>query len=139
MKVTKLIREYVEDEVRKAFDDKKNPYSEQAKKDRELIESFKAQLRAEQQEKINAFIETTGMLDAWRDFKPYRVDSSAPAFTAAATPAMMQEAKFKEKIVQAKKNRTREIMLQLELGANRAELNEMLSNLLSDVGEWGEA
>ena len=133
MKVTKLIREYVEEEVRKAYDSKQNPYVEQAKKDREMIKAFTEHLLEEQKKEIEVFIEANGLVDSWHSYRPYKSSAQAPSFTAAATEAMVKEAQFKEELAAAKRNKIREIMLQLELGANRAELNAMLSSLLEGV------
>lgn len=40
MKVTKLIREYVEERVSKVYDAKENPYAYQAELDKKKLEDF---------------------------------------------------------------------------------------------------
>jgi hypothetical protein len=46
MKVTKLIREYVEEQVAKVYDSRENPYSAQADVDRQKLEALEQELAA---------------------------------------------------------------------------------------------
>jgi hypothetical protein len=134
MKVTKLIREYVTDEVSKVYDAKVNPYSEQAKIDKEKIEAFAEELRKRQHEDIKKFAFENDLLEeTWRNsIRPYEVATSIPSFHYACTQSMLDEKKWREENTKAKNAKVRDIIISLELGATRHELNDMLAELLKE-------
>lgn len=134
MKVTKLIREYVEEQVSKVYNAKENPYSEQATLDRQKLKDFTHELHEQQKEAIVKFLSENELFeDDWRGFRR-KTDASTnvPCFDYCKTQAIMDEKKWKEENERAKKAKIREIMLSLELGANRQELNDMISKLMED-------
>jgi hypothetical protein len=134
MKVTKLIREYVTDEVSKVYDAKVNPYSEQAKIDRETLTTFTEYLRTQQRESIKEFIADKALFEeGWKGLRPYEISLSVPSFYYVKTQAMIDEKKWNEENNHAKNVKIRDIILSLELGANRQELNDMLAELLKEA------
>jgi hypothetical protein len=134
MKVTKLIREYVEEQVAKVYDAKVNPYSEQAESDRQMLKAFEEKLRTQQREAIEKFISENELFeDGWGGLKPKTVSTTVPGFTYTLTRAIIDEKKWKEENKKAKNAKVREIILTLELGANRQELNDMIAKLMEDV------
>jgi hypothetical protein len=134
MKVTKLIREYVTDEVSKVYDAKVNPYSEQAKIDREILKTFTEYLRTQQRESIEEFISDKALFEeCWKGVRPYEISLSVPSFHYVKTQAMIDEKKWNEENTHAKNVKIRDIILSLELGANRQELNDMLAELLKEA------
>lgn len=131
MKVTKLIREYVEEEVGKVYDAKVNPYAEQAKLDYQKIKDFEEQLNEIKYKAVQAFILENGIYN--RNSREPVEPSSNPSLFSWRTKAMLDEQDWKAKNNDIKKAKIREIMLALELGANRQELNEMIAKLLEDT------
>lgn len=133
MKVTKLIREYVTDEVSKVYDSKVNPYSEQAKLDKQMLDAFTELLRTQQRESIKAFMSENELFtEHWGEVKPYTISLSVPSFSYIKTKAMLDEKKWNDNNIKAKNAKIRDIMVSLELGANRHELNAMLAELLKE-------
>ena len=134
MKVTKLIREYVEEQVGKVYAAKVNPYSEQAEIDRQKLKAFEEELRTQQREAIEKFLSENEVFeDGWGGIKPHRVSTNTPGFTYALTRAIIDEKKWRAENDKSKNAKIREIMLSLELGANRQELNDMISKLMEDA------
>lgn len=135
MKITKLIREYVEEQVSKVYDAKQNPYSEQAALDRQKIEDFKAYLKKQQAETIKQFtLENELYTSNWSGSKvtPYEVHTEIPYFGSTYTKTMLDEIDWNEANIKAKNAKIREIMITLELGANRQELNDMIAKLMEE-------
>lgn len=134
MKVTKLIREYVEEQVSKVYDAKVNPYSEQAELDKKKIEAFKEELKAQQIETITRFMSENELFEEhYRSgFTPFEISTSIPSFYHVKTKAMVDESKWAEENRRNKKAKIRDIILALELGANRQELNDMIAALLKE-------
>ena len=134
MKVTSNIREYIKAEIAKIFDSKVNPYTEQAERDKEMIEAFGAHLRAVQQEMIDQFITDNNLFEYNRySGKTSRctIRASSSCLDGVVTPAMIDARKWNEEQVANKASKTREIIAKLELGANRQELEDMLAELKS--------
>lgn len=134
MKVTKLIREYVEEEVGKVYNAKVNPYSEQAELDRQKIKEFGDELRNKQKEMIEQFISETELFEStWSSgMRPYQIRTSTPSFSHLYTRAMFDEKEWNEENNQAKKAKVREIIISLELGATKNELNAMIAKLTEE-------
>lgn len=133
MKVTKLIREYVEEQVSKVYDAKENPYYEQSKMDAQKIAEFKDTLKDITYKAVEEFLSKNNILNSWTD-KP-EVPSSDPTFHRWKTQAMLDAATWNKENTQQKNAKIREIMLALELGANRQELNDMIAKLLEDIND----
>ena len=135
MKVTKLIREYVTDEVSKVYDAKVNPYSEQAEIDKTKIENLKEELKTQQRETIEKFVSENEVFEeGWRGVtNPYTISTNIPSFHYMRTKAMIDEGKWHNENIKAKNAKIRDIILSLELGANRQELNNMLAELLKEA------
>lgn len=134
MKVTANIREYIREEVAKILDSKVNPYAEQAKADKQLIENFCNELRDAQKAMIDQFIEDNELVDTWcgRNTK-FHTSVSTPGFGHASTPAMLKAKQWEDENEKFKVSKTREIIAKLELGANRDELKAMLDELASNM------
>jgi hypothetical protein len=133
MKVTKLIREYVEEQVSKVYDTKENPYTEQAEIDRQKLKDFGEELRNQQRESIEKFLSENELFDNhWDGFRPKTVCTNVPCFSYCFTQAIIDEKKWKEENNKAKKAKIRDIILALELGANRQELQDMIEKLLNE-------
>lgn len=133
MKVTKLIREYVEEQVSKVYDAKVNPYSEQAELDRKMLEAFEEELKDQQRKAIDKFLSENELFeDHWGGFRRKEVCTSIPTFSYCLTQTMLDEKRWKEENHKNKRTKIREIMLALELGANRQELNDMIAALLKE-------
>ena len=132
MKVTKLIREYVEEQVAKVYNSKENPYSKQAKLDKQTIEDFQKELHRQQREAIDTFLANTPLFEGWSNNCPLKVSTSVPGFSRAKTRAMVDEENWKTENSRQKSAKIREIMLSLELGANRQELNDMIAKLMEE-------
>ena len=130
MKVTATIREYIRAEVSKILDAKVNPYAEQAEIDRQKMEDFGKELRDIQRKMIDQFIEDNKILDSWRGYNhPFKPEVSSPSFHYAKTPAMLKSEQWEKEHNEYKASKTREIIAKLELGANRMELEAMLTEL----------
>lgn len=136
MKVTATIREYIKAEIAKIFDAKVNPYTEQAERDKEMIEAFGTHLRAVQQEMIDQFITDNNLFEYNRYIgKTNRcvLHASSPGLSSVVTPAMIDAKKWDEERTANKASKTREIIAKLELGASRTELEAMLAELASNI------
>ena len=134
MKITKLIREYVEEQVAKVYDARKNPYAEQAEQDKQKIEAFEQELRDQQKEALDKFLAENELFENdWRGTRrKATMGTSTPCVSYYKTQAMLKSKEWQEENSRQKKAKTREIMLALELGANRKELDEMLAKLLEE-------
>ena len=132
MKVTKLIREYVEEQVSKVYDSKENPYSKQAELDKQKFEDFKKELLASQKKEIEKFFDENNVLDGWSDYKPCTPSAQIPGFSRCVTASMKCAEDWKKENIRQRNAKVREIILALELGANRQELNDMIAKLLED-------
>ena len=135
MKVTKLIREYVEEEVCKVYESKQNPYSEQANADRKKIEDFKELLINSQQKLIDDFIATTPLFRVYGKDEVAKIGTSIPSFYHLLTQAMIDEEEWNRENSRLKQAKIREIILNLELGANREELKAMIAELIKEGTE----
>lgn len=131
MKVTKLIREYVEEQVSKVYDAKVNPYTEQAERDREKIHLFENYLREEQQKLIDKFLIECPLFDSYVH-EPTTRKAAAPNLSYDCSQAMLDEVNWKRENVRQKKEKIREIIINLELGANRQELYDMIAKLMEE-------
>lgn len=133
MKVTKLIREYVEEQVSKVYDAKQSPFAEQAKLDKQMIKDFERELHNQQKDLIEAFLIKTPLFDHYRKDKPLEnVSTNIPSFYYAYTKAMIEDEHWHQENTKIKAAKIREIMLNLELGASRQELNDMIAKLMED-------
>lgn len=134
MKVTKLIREYVEEQVSKVYDAKVNPYTEQAELDRQKVKAFTEELRVQQKAAIERFLSENELFeDDWRGLRrKTEACTSVPRFDYCNTQAMLDQKEWHIKNKQAKAAKIREIILNLELGANKQELNEMIAKLMEE-------
>ena len=135
MKVTKLIREYIEEQVSMVYDAKTNPYAEQANRDRQKIRDFGDTLRKQQQAAIDQFVAEMPVYDSWRDWGPFKPEPRCPDFGRARSKAMMEKERWEKENQKAKAAKIREIMLAVELGANRTELNDMIEKLTGNRPE----
>lgn len=134
MKVTKLIREYVTAKVEEVYSQKKSPYAEQAQKDREALKDLTNELLEMQKTRIQQFILEHELFEkSWTGTpKPYSISTHVPSFGYVHTQAMIDDENWQNELKAQKLARTREIMVALELGANRTELNEMIAALLKE-------
>lgn len=135
MKITKLIREYVEEQVAKVYDARENPYTAQAEADKLKIEAFEEEIKTQQKEAIDKFLAENELFENdWRGTRrKTTMGTSTPCVSYYKTQAMLKSKEWQEENSRQKKAKTREIMLALELGANRKELDEMLAKLLEEA------
>ena len=134
MKITKLIREYVEEQVAKVYDSRKNPYTEQVEQDKQKIKDFEQELEVQQKEALDKFLAENELFeDNWQGIsRKTTMCTNTPSVSYYKTRAMLDAKKWQEENSRQKKAKTREIMLALELGANRKELEEMIAKLLEE-------
>lgn len=132
MKVTKLIREYITEQVSKAYDAKNNPYFEQAELDRQKLKAFEEELRNQQRKSIETFLSENELFGRYDSSKITTISTQIPSVSYYLTQAIIDERTWKEENIRAKRTKISEIILALELGANRQELNDMIENLLKD-------
>lgn len=135
MKLTKLIKEFVEEEVSKVYNAKVNPYTEQAKSDREKIEALKVTIRSRQKETIDSFMAEMPLYDkdSRNNVCPFTYSTSVPSFYHAKTQAMIDEEMWIVNNNTAKREKIREIFINLELGSNRQDLLDMIAKLKEDA------
>ena len=131
MKVTKLVREYVTEEVHKAFAAKQNPYAEQAKKDEESIRELSNLIKEQQKLLVGEFVEKNEVHSSWSG-GPYTVSTLCPSFHDMLTPAMKNARAWREENLRQEARKLREILVSLELGANRDELKSMIEELMKE-------
>lgn len=135
MKVTKLIREYVEEQVSKVYDTKVNPYTQQADNDRQKLKAFEVKLRNQQRETINKFLSENELFeDNWCSggFRKVECNTNIPCFSHYKTQSIINEKKWIEENKRAKNAKVREIIVSLELGATKQELNDMIAKLMEE-------
>jgi hypothetical protein len=120
----------VEEQVSKAYATKQNPYSEQAKLDAQMIEDFIKRFEQIKLEAVQEFILKNQLFSNY-DKTPI-IATSDPYFSRWRTQAMLDEQTWKNENNKLKNLKIREIMLALELGANRQELNDMIAKLLEE-------
>lgn len=131
MKITRLVREYVTDEVHKAFYAKENPYAAQAKADEESIRDFKRLLKEQQEAAVKEFVSRHEVYSSWSG-GPYGVSSCVPSFHDMETPAMKKSKEWEKDRANKEVRKVRDILVALELGANRDELKAMIEELLNE-------
>lgn len=136
MKVTKLIREYVEEQVSKVYDAKENPYTRYAKLDEMKLEDFQNELHKQQRELIDEFFQENDLYHAWSGELVKQMHTKCPDITGSfKTKAMIEKSKWDRENKRQQDVKVREIMVALELGANRQELNDMIAKLLEDAND----
>lgn len=133
MKVTKLIREYIEEQVSNVYDAKVNPYTEQAKADKEMLTTFQNDLHCQQKKMLDEFMEKNKLFCDWGNHSPIEsISTSVPGIYRYYTKAMLDEELWRKENNRCKHIKIKEIMVNLELGATRQELNEMIAKLLEE-------
>jgi len=130
MKVTKLIREYVEEKVGAAYAAKVNPYTEQANLDKEKLKAYQELICKQQREFLDAILKEVQLFNHWNKEPVTQISTSCPSLMSFKTRAMQQAADWDAENKRLKNAKIKEILLALELGANRRELEEMLSKML---------
>ena len=129
MKVTKLIREYVETEVAKAYE-KKAPEEVAYDKLSKKIASFREKVSAEMyfaiEEAIERFREEHNIPE---DVQLFRTNHSLVAVNDWDSVIRKNSETAKNKRLEERDKKVKEILLNLELGATKAELDEMLAHL----------
>lgn len=129
MKVTKLIRGYVESEVAKAYE-KKTPEEVAYDKLSKKIASFREKVSAEMyfaiEEAIERFREEHNIPE---DVQLFRTNFSLVNVNDWDSVIRKNSETAKKKRIEQRDKKVKDILLNLELGATRAELDEMLSHL----------
>jgi hypothetical protein len=133
MRVTKLIREYVEDRVSAAYNAKENPYAWQAELDQKKLEDLQSLLHKQQKEFLDAILKELELFNYWNNEPVEHIPTRCPSITSYKTTAMRQKDEWDRENARLKKAKIRDIMLALELGASRKELEDMLAELLTDL------
>lgn len=131
MRVTKLIREYVEKTV-KAMPKFKNPtpeeltYAEFQQKMSHFAESVESEIKVALQEAIDTFRAANG-IGADVEIRPY--DYNIIRYNTFNCDLACKANAAKQKREKACRDAINEILVNLELGADRAELDKMLKKL----------
>ncbi len=132
MRVTKAIKDYIGKKANEAYKPRINEIDLQYKCDREkLIMRIKSAV-AECEEKIKAIVADSG--DGW-SYQPYNYGyhSSEDGYLLFHEPrdkeAEMKFRDMKNNLTDEKNEKIQEIIVALELGGDKAMLDEMLKNL----------
>lgn len=150
MRVTKAIREYIEDQVRLKTKSQLEEIETQIKKWDDDLEVQKNKFKALGNKEIIKFVtalypklqkvtpkDTTFHLSLWS-----RQGEALEDFIGGFTDFFEDKIRFKytnpytekkQKFINLREQKITEIILQLELGAKREELQEMLSNIIIEV------
>lgn len=131
MKVTKLIREYIEKSVEEAyplqnipeFDLVNSRFQEACKIYTQKCEDFCRDLARSLKQEYD-------IPEDWT-FE-FRQGINILAYTAYKSDLYLKNNAYLEEIREKRKKTTNEILLSLELGANREELNRMISSLTAE-------
>ena len=129
MKVTKFIREYVTEEVNRIYNAKKNPFEEEYNAWKETLREFHDAIRQEIKNRVQAFADENGCVGYGG--KPYSSDSvlSVPSFGCMRAKCENDYYAWRDANDKAKKDKIREILISLELGATKSELTDMIAAL----------
>lgn len=132
MKVTKYIREYVEDEVSRIYDAKKNPFAESLERDNFEIENFKESIQQEVIKRVQEFADQHGFVDYAG--RPYVAEKSAYINLGGIGPKISADySRWNEKNRKEKADKVRDILISLELGATKSELTDMIAALTQEI------
>ena len=135
MKVTRVIREYVEKEIKDAYNAKKNPYSEQADADRKMIKDFEIELGQMLNEKIEAFFGKHELYSLYshKDAKLEAPKKEYYSIGSVATKAMREENKWFTENNNACSVAIRNILMDIELGGTKSELKTIIAAALEEI------
>ena len=129
MRVTKLIREYVETEVEKAYKEKtpdEVAYDHMCKD----IGDFREKLTAEVENFINSAVASfreENNIPA--DVKIFKTDYTILTYKDWESDIRKKSEIARKQRTEQRDNKIKDILLNLELGATRAELDEMLKHI----------
>lgn len=129
MRVTKLIREYVETEVSKAYAEKtpkEKKYDCTIKSINDFRENLTDQVKDFINEAIADFCEEN---DIPADIKIFKTDNAIISYKDWDSDIRKQSDKARKERLDQRDNKIKDILLNLELGASRAELEEMLKHI----------
>ena len=140
MRVTKLIKEYVEEEVSKAFSNYKEEELKELKDKnteiKEYIDNINEKLRNESQKIIEEIVQKFNIEDSYPDNK-YRNSLEVRYNPIEYNEYYTVLRKEIDKIDQEKRNKINEtiknILIELELGATKKDLDQMIKNLGKEV------
>lgn len=132
MKVTKYIREYVENEVSRIYDAKKNPFAESLERDNLEIEAFNESIRQEVVKRVQEFADQHGFVNYAG--KPYVADKSVNInLGGIRSKSSAEYLKWNGENRKEKADKVRDILISLELGATKSELTDMIAALTQEV------
>lgn len=129
MRVTKLIREYVEAEVEKAYAEKtpdEVAYDMLRKEIADFREKVNNEIYHAIEEAIARFCKEHNIPE---DVKIFRTDNNLVCDNDWNSVIRNKSQKAKQQRAEQRDSKIKDILLNLELGATRAELDEMLSHL----------
>lgn len=130
MRVTKLIREYVEETINGIYEPLiKNcdgDYYEKKKEVKEILEKLADEfdVAAKKIIKENGF-----SIDSWDDREKTIITYTCNFGNKEYTPILEKRRKLRDE----KKQKVQDILVNLELGGTKAELDEMLRNIREEV------
>ena len=125
MRVTKLVREYIEREVSKKFNEKDlelKQIQESYEKARLQFEKELKKIRTKADAEVEKAIKSCGYVGSREKY----VEISTYSITNPYYNELQQR---KNELVKIKKDKVDEILITLELGGTRSELDDMLSKI----------
>ena len=125
MRVTKLVREYIEREVSKKFNEKDlelKQTQESYEKARLQFEKELEKIRTKADAEVEKAIKSCGYVGSREEY----VEISTYSIT---NPYYNELHQRKNKLAKIKKDKVNEILITLELGGTRSDLDDMLSKI----------
>ena len=133
MRVTKLIREYVEDSVREAYAPKINACDADYRKKTDEVNKILTKMAEEFDTAAKEVIKENGLsvdIEYYRGNKEATIVSYRSSFGNKEYAAVAKEI---DALVGERNEKIKEILLTLELGGTKAELDEMLKKIKEEV------
>ena len=129
MRVTKAIREYVEEEIRKKYDEKTKDIGKEYQEEKKLINDHLNEILAEANDKAMQYIESVGY-----HYSSYRGDFPFTRYGEATKPAVQEAIGDERRAWETKCNaKIKEVIFNLEMGETaKAELKDLLDNMVVD-------
>lgn len=129
MKVTKIIREYVEEQVGKIYDNKIVDTWEMEKDFRKRVEN----IVNEYLQQVNDNIINTLAKENIEAVPYYKQDPFIISLVSLEFPQVKEQDKINSKLKAEKACKIREILATLELGGTKKDLDEMLAKIAEEV------
>ena len=129
MKVTKIIREYVEEQVGKIYDNKIVDTWEMEKNLRKKVENIVNEYLQQINDNITDFLKKENIEVIPR----YKQDPFIVSLVSLEFPQAEKQDKINSKLKAEKACKIREILATLELGGTKKDLDEMLAKIAEEI------